>query len=181
MEIQASRAAARVSPDGEMVLLLAQDRSLWDRARIDRGLSHLARAAGLPWPGAYVAEAQIAACHARAATPDDTDWRAIKAAYASLADIAPSPVVELNRAVAVSMVDGPLAALAIVDALAKNGALGDYHLLPAVRADFLRRLGRQADAAAEYRRAIALTANEKEREFLRRRVAECEPIPKATS
>ncbi len=182
MEIQASRAAARVSPEGEMVLLLDQDRSLWDRARIERGLTYLSRAVTLPWPGAYVAEACIAACHARARSAAETDWRAIGEAYDSLLEIAPSPVVELNRAVAVSMVEGGLSrALSIVDDLTASAALGDYHLLPAVRADILRRLGRHQEAARAYETAMQRASNVREREFLLRRRTECEALAAANA
>ena len=166
MELQASRTRARVGPGGEPVLLLEQDRSRWDGAQIRRGLQALDRAAKLGF-GPIGLQAAIAACHARARTADDTDWRHIAALYAALGRMAPSPVVELNRAVAVSRVDGPEAALAIVDGLAD--ALAGYHLLPSVRADLLIRLGRAEEAQEELRRAADLTQNAQERAMLLRR------------
>jgi RNA polymerase sigma factor (sigma-70 family) len=182
MELQASRAAARADDKGAMVLLPDQDRTRWDRDGIERGLRHLARADALGRPGPYQLQAAIAACHARAASWGATDWRRIAALYAALQALTPSPVVELNLAVAVSMADGPAAALEMLDRL-DAPALAQYHLLPATRADFLRRLGRWQEAAAEYRRALALTANRVEQDFLRGRVAECEarggPSPSA--
>ncbi len=173
MELQGSRADARVDATGRLVLLEAQDRRRWDRAAIERGLASLARARWCGPPGAYGLQAEIAACHATAPTWDATDWPAIAALYGALARVAPSPVVELNRAVAVAMTDGPAAGLAIVDALADEPRLREYHLLPATRADLLRRLARFADARDAYRRALALAANPSEREFLERRIAEC--------
>ncbi len=166
MEIQASRARARVGPGGEPVLLLDQDRSRWDRAQIGRGLQALDRAAKLGL-GPIGLQAAIAACHARARTADDTDWASIAALYEALGRIAPSPVVELNRAVAVSRTDGPAAALEIVDGLAD--ALAGYHLLPSVRADLLARLGRIEEARAQLGRAAELTQNARERDMLLRR------------
>ena len=167
MEIQASRTPARVGPSGEPVLLLDQDRSRWDRVLISRGLAALARAERLGGAlGPYALQAAIAACHARAATPEQTDWGRIVALYDALAQLAPSPVVELNRAVAVSMAYGPEAALELVDALADEHALSDYHLLPSVRADLLARLGRVSEARAELKRAAAMTQNESERRLL---------------
>ena len=166
MEIQQSRARARVSPDGEPVLLADQDRSRWDRLLIARGLAALARAAELGPLGPYGLQAAIAACHARAASTDATDWVQIARLYGALAQAAPSPVVELNRAVAISMADGPAAGLAAVDALAGAPALRGYHLLPAVRGDLLERLGRGEEARAEFARAAALTRNERERALL---------------
>jgi RNA polymerase sigma factor (sigma-70 family) len=173
MEIQASRSRARVGPDGEPVLLLDQDRSRWDRVLIGRGLRALARAERLGGLlGPYALQAEIAACHARAWTADQTDWGRIVALYDALAQLTPSPVVELNRAVAVSMAYGPEAALELVDALIEDKALGDYHLLPSVRADLLARLGRTDEARAELERAVALTQNESERWLLSQRASE---------
>jgi RNA polymerase sigma factor (sigma-70 family) len=166
MEIQQSRARARVSPDGEPVLLADQDRSRWDRLLIARGLAALARAAELGPLGPYGLQAAIAACHARATSAEATDWVQIARLYGALAQAAPSPVVELNRAVAISMADGPAAGLAAVDALAGAPALRGYHLLPAVRGDLLERLGRGEEARAEFARAAALTRNERERALL---------------
>ncbi len=171
MEIQASRSRARVNPGGEPVLLLDQDRSRWDRVLIGRGLQALARAETLGTLGPYTLEAAIAACHARAWTADQTDWGRIVALYDALAQLTPSPVVELNRAVAVSMAYGPEAALELVDALIEDDALGDYHLLPSVRADLLARIGRVDEARAELQRALELTQNESERLLLSRRAA----------
>ncbi|HTU95191.1 MAG TPA: RNA polymerase sigma factor [Solirubrobacteraceae bacterium] len=173
MEIQASRSRARIGPGGEPVLLLDQDRSRWDRMHIGRGLRALERAEQLGGAlGPYALQAAIAACHARAATPDQTDWARIVALYDALAQLSPSPVVELNRAVAVSMAYGPEAGLELVDALVDGGTLGDYHLLPSVRADLLARLGRTEEARAELGRAVELTQNESERRLLSRREAE---------
>jgi RNA polymerase sigma-70 factor, ECF subfamily len=167
MEIQASRAKARVGPSGEAIVLFEQNRALWDRLLIRRGLAALRRAESLGGaPGSYVLQAAIAACHARASTPADTDWPGIAALYRRLAEIAPSPVVELNRAVAVSMADGPAAGLALADALVSEPSLRSYHLLPAVRGDLLDRLGRADEARAEFERAAALTRNARERELL---------------
>jgi RNA polymerase sigma-70 factor, ECF subfamily len=172
MEIQASRSGARVGPAGAPVLLLDQDRSRWDRVLIGRGLRALARAEELGPLGPYALQAAIAACHARAVTADQTDWGRIVALYDALAQVSPSPVVELNRAVAVSMAYGPEAALELVDALIADNALGDYHLLPSVRADLLARLGRVDEARAELARAVTLTQNESERRLLNQRAAE---------
>ena len=175
MEIQASRLNARLGPDGEPILLLDQDRSRWDQMLIRRGLVALARAEALPGrPGNYLLQAEIAACHARARRADDTDWQRIAALYAALAVIQPSPIVELNRAVAVSMAEGPAAALDLVDALTDEPALRSYHLLPSVRGDLLFKLGRMTEAAAEFRRAAEMTRNERERAFLTSRAAACE-------
>jgi RNA polymerase sigma factor (sigma-70 family) len=172
MEIQASRMGARVTPDGEPVLLLDQDRAKWDRLLIGRGLTALARAEALDGvPGPYQLQAAIAACHARAATAGETDWRRIAELYATLATQMPSPVVELNRAVAVTMADGPEAGIVIIDGLAGDPALSRYHLLPSVRADLLARLGRYGEAAAEAERAADLARNEREKAMLRDRVA----------
>ncbi|MER5641382.1 DUF6596 domain-containing protein [Kitasatospora sp. NPDC002227] len=171
LEIQASRTAARTGADGEPVLLAEQDRTRWDRLLIHRGYAALARATEQGRPlGPYGLQAAIAACHARAVRYGDTDWPTILALYDRLAALTPSPVVELNRAVAVSMTEGPAAALALVDALAP--ALKDYHLLPSLRADLLVRLGRPAEARTELGRAAALARNARERELLLRRAAE---------
>ncbi len=172
MEIQASRLRARVGPSGEPVLLLDQDRGRWDQLLIRRGLNALARAERLGGAqGPYALQAAIAACHARARTPAETDWARIAALYAELARIAPSPVVELNRAVAVSMAAGPAAGLEIVDALTAEPALQTYHLLPSVRGDLLAKLGRADEARSEFERAAALTRNSRERELLLARAA----------
>ncbi|MFF7182200.1 DUF6596 domain-containing protein [Streptomyces sp. NPDC008121] len=166
LEIQASRTAARTGPDGEPVLLSAQNRGRWNRLLIRRGFAALERAGRGADFGPYALQAAIAACHARAVTYEETDWRTIAALYARLAAVAPSPVVELNRAVAVSMADGPAAGLALVDALAAEPALAHYHLLPSVRGDLLSRLGRPAEARAEFERAASLTRNTRERALL---------------
>ncbi|MFK0114840.1 RNA polymerase sigma factor [Streptomyces sp. NPDC090994] len=172
LEFQSSRAAARTGPDGAPVLLKDQDRGRWNRLLITRGLTALARADAAA-PGPYVLQAAIAACHAQAYTYEETDWPRIAALYALLAARAPSPVVELNRAVAVSMAEGPAPALEIVDALAAEPALRSYHLLPSVRGDLLHRLGRTAEAHAEFAKAASLTGNARERELLTRRAEEC--------
>jgi predicted RNA polymerase sigma factor len=167
MEIQASRSAARTRRSGEPVLLLDQDRSRWDRLLILRGLRALERAESLGAPlGPYTVQAAIAACHARATTAQDTDWVRIAALYEALAQLIPSPVVELNRAVAIGMAFGPAAALEIVDDIAAEPSLQDYHLLPSVRGDLLARLGRDDEARDEFERAASLTRNERERELL---------------
>ena len=174
MEIQASRIPARTGQDGAMITLLDQDRSRWDRLLITHGLEALARArslSGSEVSGPYVLQAALAACHARALIADDTDWTRIATLYQVLASLSPSPVVELNRAVAVAMADGPAAALPIVDSLADDPALQHYHLLPSVRGDLLARLGRHAEARAEFERAAAMTANAAERAHLLRRAA----------
>lgn len=164
MEIQASRLAARTAADGSPVLLLDQDRSRWDRLLVNRGLAALDRAERLGGArGRYALQAAIAACHARAFRAADTDWQRIADLYAVLAEVTPSPVVELNRAVAVSMSSGPLPALAMVDALVADGRLDNYHLLPSVRGDLLTRLGRHQEASGEFARAASLTRNEQER------------------
>jgi len=174
LEIQASRAAARLGSSGEPVLLLEQDRSRWDRLLIRRGLAALERAEALGGAlGPYALQAAIAACHARAATGAETDWARIAALYDALAALAPSPVVELNRAVAVAMAFGPDAGLAIVDELVADGALASYHLLPAVRGDLLVKLGRVGEARAEFERAAELTRNARERELLAKRAQAC--------
>ncbi|MBN6055151.1 RNA polymerase sigma factor [Nonomuraea sp. RK-328] len=175
MEIQQSRAAARVGPDGEPVLLLEQNRSRWDRLLIGRGLAALARAEEPGGPrGPYTLQAAIAACHARALTPEETDWGRIAALYGELAGLVPTPVVELNRAVALSMAHGPAAGLELVDRIAGEPALKGYHLLPSVRGDLLVRLGRRAEAREEFERAASLTRNARERALLLARAAGCE-------
>ena len=167
MEIQASRARARVGPSGEPIVLFEQNRALWDQLLIRRGLAALDRADALGGArGSYALQAAIAACHARARTPDETDWNRIAALYDELARITPSPVVELNRAVAVAMARGPEAGLALVDALNNNAALRNYHLLPTVRGDLLSKLGRVDEARQEFERAAALTRNTRERQLL---------------
>ncbi|TYT26365.1 RNA polymerase sigma factor [Luteimonas viscosa] len=169
MELQASRAAARTGPSGEPILLQDQDRARWDREAIDRGLLALAQAerlAARAGPGPYTLQAAIAACHARAPSVDGTDWTRIVLLYDVLAEVAPSPVIELNRAVAVSMRSGPEEALALVDALADAPALRSYHLMPAVRGDLLHRLGRFDEARREFERAAGMTRNARERSLL---------------
>ena len=174
MEIQASRLRARIGPSGEPILLLDQNRSRWDRLLIRRGLAALERAERLGGAmGPYALQAAIAACHARAATAADTDWPRMVALYDAVAELAPSPVIELNRAVAVGMAFGPAAGLALVDGLVSEPPLSTYHLLPAVRGDLLRKLGRSAEARAEFERAASLTQNVAERKLLQRRAAEC--------
>ena len=174
MEIQASRSPARTRSDGRPVLLLEQDRSRWDRLLIQRGFAALARAHAIAGPvGSYTMQAAIAACHARAGSAEQTDWHTIAALYAALAQLAPSPVVELNRAVAVSMSSGPAAALELVDALVSEPALARYHLLPSVRGDLLSKLGRHAEAHAEFSRAASLTRNTREQDFLLQRARVC--------
>ena len=180
MEIQASRIPARTGPDGAPVTLLEQDRTRWNRLLITHGLAALAKAAACARsaqsePGPYVIQAELAACHARAGTAADTDWHRIVALYETLGALAPSPVIELNRAVAVAMADGPAQALAIVDSLEGDPALRGYHLLPAVRGDLLARLGRMGQASEEFERAAALTANDSERAHLLRRAAAAKP------
>jgi predicted RNA polymerase sigma factor len=172
MELQASRLRARVGPSGEPILLLDQDRARWDRLLIGRGLAALERAEALgDMLGPYALQAAIAACHARARIPAETDWVRIVALYDALVALAPSPVVELNRAVAVAMAFGPAAGLELVDALASEPALKAYHLLPSVRGDLLTRLGRYAEARVEFERAATLTKNERERTLLLDRAA----------
>ncbi|MFJ5279354.1 RNA polymerase sigma factor [Streptomyces parvulus] len=176
LEFQASRTAARTGPDGEPVLLRDQNRRRWSRLLIARGitaLDHAHATAGSGAPGPYALQAAIAACHATAYRYEETDWPRIAALYGLLAARAPSPVVELNRAVAVSMAEGPAPALALVDALAAEPALRDYHLLPSVRGDLLLRLGRTAEARTEFERAAALARNARERELLARRAEGC--------
>ncbi|HXT17176.1 MAG TPA: RNA polymerase sigma factor [Gemmatimonadaceae bacterium] len=167
MEIQASRLRARVGPRGEPILLLDQDRSKWDWLLVRRGLAALQRAESLGQErGPYTLQAAIAACHARARVAEATDWQRIAALYGELAELMPSPVVELNRAVAVAMADGPAAGLAIVDRVRNEPALKDYHLVPSVRGDLLAKLGRKEEARAEFERAASMTRNAREREFL---------------
>ncbi len=174
MEIQASRSRARVGPSGEIVLLLDQDRARWDPLLISRGLAALDRAEKLGGAlGPYALQAAIAACHARARTPAETDWARIAALYDALAQLTPSPVVELNRAVAVGMAFGPAAGLELVDALSVEPSLRTYHFLPSVRGDLLAKLGRLKEARAEFERAASLTQNARERDLLLRRAAEC--------
>ena len=174
MEIQASRSRARVGPSGEAVLLFDQNRAHWDQLLIRRGLAALAHAEELrAAPGPYVLQAEIAACHARARTPEETDWARIVRLYGELAQLTPSPVVELNRAVAVSMAFGPAAGLELVDALTAERALQNYHLLPSVRGDLLKKLSRFDEARAEFERAASLTRNARERELLIERVRAC--------
>ncbi len=172
MLLHEGRRAARTSPSGELVLLADQDRSRWDPAALAEGRALAARAMAAPAVGHYSLQAAIAAEHARAARAEETDWRRIVSLYDLLLQADRSPVVELNRAVAVAMRDGPAAGLALVDALAAGGALADYHLLHAVRADLARRLGRTAEARTAYERALALARQEPERRFLGRRIAE---------
>ena len=167
LEIQASRMRARLDAEGKPILLMAQDRSRWDQLLIGRGLAALARAEQIAAdPGPYQLQAAIAACHARARTPEATDWNRIVALYGELMTCTPSPVVELNRAVAVSMAEGPAAALLLVDGLVTDGHLARYHLLHAARGDFLARLDRHDEARAEFERAASMTANEREKALL---------------
>lgn len=174
MEIQASRLRARVGQAGEPILLLDQNRARWDRLLIQRGLAALDQVEALTdTPGPYALQASIAACHARALIPEDTDWVRIAALYAALAQQEPSPVVELNRAVALGMAFGPAVGLALVDELTSEPALKDYHLLPSVRGDLLFKLGQYDEARAEFERAAGLTRNERERALLLERAAAC--------
>jgi RNA polymerase sigma factor (sigma-70 family) len=172
MEIQASRIKARVDAAGEPILLLDQNRARWDQLLIRRGLAALARAEAQGALGPYALQAAIAACHARARQPDDTDWPRIVSLYEQLTALVPSPVIELNLAVAVAMADGPQAGLARVDALAGEPALKNYHLLPSVRGDLLKKLGRPAEARAEFERAASLTQNAREKKLLLERAAQ---------
>jgi RNA polymerase sigma factor (sigma-70 family) len=176
MEIQASRLRARVGPMGEPILLLDQNRARWDQLLIRRGLAALERAERLGSPlGPYALQGAIAACHARATMPEETDWTRITALYDALAQVAPSSVVELNRAVAYAMAFGPAAGLEIADTLVAEPSLRSYHLLPAVRGDFLAKLGRRAEARAAFEEAAALTRNARERTLLLERAATCDP------
>ena len=174
MEIQASRSAARIGPLGQPVLLLDQDRARWNHVLVRRGLAAFERAEALGGArGPYTLQAAIAACHARARTPEETDWARIAGLYDALARVAPSPVVELNRAVAVAMASGPAAGLELADALTSEPSLRAYHLLPSVRGDLLAKLGRFDEARAEFERAASLTRNRRERELLLERAAAC--------
>jgi RNA polymerase sigma factor (sigma-70 family) len=174
MEIQASRARARVSPSGEPILLLDQNRARWDQLLIRRGLAALQRAEKLNAAlGPYALQAAIAACHARARTASETDWERIVALYETLSRLTPSPIVELNKAVAVAMADGPAAGLELVDALTSEPLLKAYHLLPSVRGDLLKKLGRFDEARTEFERAASLTRNARERALLLQRAAAC--------
>ena len=179
MEIQASRSGARTGPSGDPILLMDQNRARWDQLLISRGLTAIARAEKLRAreldgpQGPYALQAAIAACHARARTPEETDWAQIVALYAELARLAPSPVVELNRAVALAMAFGPAAGLELVDALTSEPSLENYHLLPSVRGDLLKKLGRTDEARAEFERAASLTRNTRERELLIGRARAC--------
>jgi RNA polymerase sigma-70 factor, ECF subfamily len=175
MLLQGARSAARVDDRGDFVALEDQDRSRWDRAAIEEGVRLLEAALRRGQPGPYQVQAAIAACHGQAAGPAATDWPQIALLYRELARMVPSPVVELNRAVAVAMADGPEAGLRLVEALEASGALAAYHLLPSTRADLLRRLGRRAEAAGAYRQALELPATEAERRYLARRLAEIDP------
>ena len=174
LELQASRARARVTPTGDLILLMDQNRALWDQLLIRRGLAALERAQELGGAmGPYALQAAIAACHARARTPDETDWRRIASLYDVLSSVVPSPVVDLNRAVAVAMAFGPEEGLELVESLGSEPALKAYHLLPSVKGDLLLKLGRRKEARAEFERAASLTRNERERSFLLRRAKEC--------
>jgi RNA polymerase sigma-70 factor (ECF subfamily) len=174
MEIQASRSKARVGPSGEPILLFDQNRALWDQLLIRRGLAALERAEKLDGAlGPYAVQAAISSCHARASVPEETDWNRIVGLYDSLARLVPSPIVELNRAVAVGMATGPQAGLELVETLASEPSLKNYHLLPSVRAEFLTRLGRFEEARKEYERAASLTRNARERELLMQRARGC--------
>jgi RNA polymerase sigma-70 factor, ECF subfamily len=174
MEIQASRTKARVGPSGEPILLLEQDRAKWDWLLINRGLTALERGEKVSTAkGPYVLQAEIAACHARARTSEETNWAEIALLYRQLAEVTPSPVIELNRAVAVSMASGPAAGLELVDRLLKDPALKSYHLLPSVRGDLLRKLGRLEEARAEFERAASMTRNAREQDLLLQRARTC--------
>jgi RNA polymerase sigma factor (sigma-70 family) len=180
MEIQASRTRARTTPDGEPILLLAQNRAHWDHLLIHRGLTAIDRATKLiassprPTRSPYLLQAEIAACHARAHTPEETDWHRIVSLYTELAHLTPSPIIELNRAVAISMAHGPQAALSLVEALATDPSLDRYHLLPSVRADLLLKLNRPAEARTQFELAASLTQNIRERTLLLNRAASCQ-------
>jgi predicted RNA polymerase sigma factor len=185
IEIQASRLHARVTPTGEPILLLDQDRGRWDQLLIDRGLAALTLAQQIiaqyrTQPGPYVLQAAIAACHAQAAIPEDTDWHRIATLSAELHRLTPSPIIELNRAVAVAMASGPAAGLPLVDALAGDPALKSYHLLPSVRGDLLLKLGRYSEARTEFERAASLARNNRERTLLLSRAESCSEAEKST-
>ncbi|MEV4115408.1 RNA polymerase sigma factor [Nonomuraea sp. NPDC049695] len=174
MEIQASRSAARLGPSGEPILLLEQNRALWDQLLIRRGLAALDQAEQLgDAPGPYTLQAAIAACHARAVVPEDTDWERIASLYEALARLSRSPIVELNRAVALAMAYGPAVGLQLLDQIVDEPSLKDYHLLPSVRGDLLLKLGRREEARAEFGRAAAMTRNARERKLLEDRAASC--------
>jgi RNA polymerase sigma-70 factor (ECF subfamily) len=173
-EIQASRSRARTGPSGEPILLFDQNRAHWDQLLIRRGLAALTRVEELRAArGPYTLQAEIAACHARARTPEETDWPRIVTLYAALAQLTPSPVVELNRAVAVAMASGPAAGLELIDALTAERSLENYHLLPSVRGDLLQKLGRLDEARVEFERAASLTRNVRERKLLMDRAQAC--------
>jgi len=173
MELNASRTAARVDAAGHPILLMEQNRALWDHPQIRRGIKALSRAQGLGGAGGfYVLQAAIVSCHAQAGTPEETDWRRIAGLYAELAALVHSPIIELNRAVAVGMAEGPKAGLAIVDRLAREPALKAYHLLPCVRGDLLQKLGRCEEARAAFEAAAELAGNRREQDLMRRRAAE---------
>jgi RNA polymerase sigma-70 factor (ECF subfamily) len=176
MLLQDARRDARVSASGDLIPLEEQDRARWNRAEIEEGLALVERALRRAKPGPYQVQAAIAACHASARAAGDTDWHEIAVLYGELAKMNPSPVVELNRAVAVAMADGLEAGLRVVDALDASGVLANYHLLPATRADLLRRLGRNADASAAYETALALTSNDAERRYLEARLRAVRPV-----
>lgn len=177
MEIQASRLGARTNASGEPILLLDQNRAQWDQLLIRRGLAALDRAGKITTtPGPYVLQASIAVCHARARAPEETDWARIADLYGMLATVTPSPVIELNRAVALSMVHGPAAGLEVVDRLTEEPSLQSYHLLPSVRGDFLEKMGRYAEASMEFERAAGLTRNARERDLLAARARECRQL-----
>ena len=180
MEIQASRMHARTNAKGEPILLLDQDRSRWDRTLIRHGLAELELAEELGALGPYALQAAIAACHARAKSGDETDWGRIAALYDALAQLTPSPIVELNRAVAISMAFGPAAGLELIDQVVAGGALKNYHLLPGVRGDFLFKLGRFAEAQEEFLRAASMTQNARERDFLLSRAQKCDSTSRAS-
>jgi RNA polymerase sigma factor (sigma-70 family) len=173
MDLHASRTATRVGPTGEPVLLLDQDRSRWDRGLIHRGLASLARSEALGPNGPYALQAAISACHARASRPEDTDWARIASLYGELIQRIPSPVIELNRAMAVGMAHGPAAGLVIIDALVADGSLASYYLLPSARADLLMKAGRLAEARVEFERAAEMTKNARQRVLLLERAASC--------
>jgi len=182
MEIQASRSRARVNADGEVVLLMEQNRALWDQLLVRRGLAALERANALTSRrGPYQLQAELAACHARATTAEATEWGRIVALYDELAKVTPSPIVELNRAVAVSRYRGPEDALRMLDPLMNEPVLQNYHLLPSVRGDLLEKLGRRAEAAVEFERAASMTRNERERKFLLERARKCDENARAAA